>query len=107
MTDIIEINDNNFQSQVIDNSKLVVVDFFAPWCGPCKKMADVISQIADEYNDKVHVCKLNTDESLKTAQDFAISSIPTILIFKDGEPKERLVGLMPKSSLIKNIEKYL
>lgn len=107
MADIKDINDNNFQANVIESSKVTVVDFFAPWCGPCKKMAEVISQISEEYSDNINVYKLNTDENLKIAQDYSISSLPTVLIFKDGEAKERLVGLMPKSSVVKNIEKYL
>ncbi|MCR5260845.1 MAG: thioredoxin [Candidatus Gastranaerophilales bacterium] len=107
MADIKDINDNNFQAKVLEAANLTIVDFFAPWCGPCKKMAEVIGVIADEYAGKVDVYKLNTDENLKIAQEYSISSLPTVLIFKDGEPKERLVGLMPKSAIIKNIEKYL
>ena len=107
MANIQEINDSNFQSEVIDNVKLTVVDFYAPWCGPCRKMADVLAQIADDYQDKISVLKLNTDDNIKIAKEYSISSLPSILIFKDGEAKERLVGLMPKSSLINNIEKYL
>lgn len=107
MTNIQEINDNDFKNKVIDSDEVTVVDFFAPWCGPCRKMADVISQIADDYNGKISVYKLNTDDNIKTAKEYSISSLPSILIFKNGEAKERLVGLMPKSSLINNIEKYL
>ena len=107
MADITELNDNNFKSDVIDSGNLTVVDFFAPWCGPCRKMADVLAQLADDYQGKVNIYKLNTDANIKTAQDYSVSSLPTILIFKDGEEKERLVGLMPKSSLIKNIDKHL
>ena len=107
MANIQEINDSNFQAEVIDNVQLTVVDFYAPWCGPCRKMADVLAQIADDYKDKISVLKLNTDENIKIAKEYSISSLPSILIFKDGEAKERLVGLMPKSSLINNIEKYL
>ncbi|MGN0005977.1 MAG: thioredoxin [Candidatus Gastranaerophilaceae bacterium] len=107
MADIQEINDSNFKDNVIDSENVTVVDFFAPWCGPCRKMADVIAQLADEYQGKISVYKLNTDDNIKTAKEYSISSLPSILIFKNGEAKERLVGLMPKSSLINNIEKYL
>lgn len=107
MANIQEVNDNTFQSHVLEAAQLTVVDFYAPWCGPCRKMADVMAQIAEEYQGKVNVYKLNTDESLKTAKEYSISSLPSILIFKGGEAKERLVGLMPKSSIINNIEKYL
>ncbi len=107
MADIQEINDSNFKNNVIDSDNVTVVDFFAPWCGPCRKMADVMAQLADEYQGKISVYKLNTDDNIKTAKEYSISSLPSILIFKNGEAKERLVGLMPKSSLINNIEKYL
>lgn len=107
MANIQEVNDNTFQSYVLESAQITVVDFYAPWCGPCRKMADVMAQIAEEYQGKVNVYKLNTDECLKTAKEYSISSLPSILIFKGGEAKERLVGLMPKSSIINNIEKYL
>lgn len=107
MADIQEINDSNFKNNVIDSKNVTVVDFFAPWCGPCRKMADVMAQLADEYQGKISVYKLNTDDNIKTAKEYSISSLPSILIFQNGEAKERLVGLMPKSSLINNIEKYL
>ena len=107
MANITELNENNFKNHVTDKNDVTVVDFYAPWCGPCRKMSDVMAQIAEEYQGKINVYKLNTDENIKVAQDFSISSLPTILIFKDGEAKERLVGLMPKSNLVNNIEKYL
>ena len=107
MVNIQDVSDSNFQSQILDSAEPVVVDFYAPWCGPCRKMADVLSQVADDYQGKVKFFKINTDENIKTAKEFSISSLPSVLIYKDGEAKERLVGLMPKSSLINNIEKYL
>ncbi len=107
MVNIQDVSDANFQSQILDSAEPVVVDFYAPWCGPCRKMADVLSQVADDYQGKVKFFKINTDENIKTAKEFSISSLPSVLIYKDGEAKERLVGLMPKSSLINNIEKYL
>lgn len=107
MANIEEVNDNNFKSRVLDRKGVTVVDFFAPWCGPCRKMAEVLSQIADDYQGKVNIYKLNTDENLETAKSMSISSLPSVLVYKDGEAKERMVGLMPKSAIISNIEKHL
>lgn len=107
MANIEEINDNNFKARVLDKNGVTVVDFFAPWCGPCRKMAEVLSQIADEYQGKVNIYKLNTDENLETAKSMSISSLPSVLVYKDGEALERMVGLMPKSAIISNIEKHL
>ena len=107
MANIEEVNDNNFKSRVLDRNGVTVVDFFAPWCGPCRKMAEVLSQIADDYQGKVNIYKLNTDENLETAKSMSISSLPSVLVYKDGETKERMVGLMPKSAIISNIEKHL
>ncbi len=107
MANIEEVNDNNFKSRVLDKNGVTVVDFFAPWCGPCRKMAEVLSQIADDYQGKVNIYKLNTDENLETAKSMSISSLPSVLVYKDGEAKERMVGLMPKSAIISNIEKHL
>lgn len=107
MANIEEVNDNNFKARVLDKNGVTVVDFFAPWCGPCRKMAEVLAQIADEYQGKVNIYKLNTDENLETAKSMSISSLPSILVYKDGEALERMVGLMPKSAIISNIEKHL
>lgn len=102
-----EINDNNFENIVINSENLSIVDFWAPWCGPCRKMSAVIDEVANEFEGKVNVCKINTDENLKSAKEYSISGLPSILIFKGGKPIERLVGLMPKDTLSNNIKKHL
>lgn len=107
MANIEEVNDNNFKARVLGKNGVTVVDFFAPWCGPCRKMAEVLAQIADEYQGKINIYKLNTDENLETAKSMSISSLPSVLVYKDGEALERMVGLMPKSAIISNIEKHL
>ena len=107
MAEIKEINDESFQEEVKNSSKLTVVDFWAPWCGPCRKLGPILDEIANEFAGKVKFVKLNTDENLKTAKDYAISGLPSLLVFKDGKAVERLVGLMPKSSIISNIEKHM
>ena len=107
MSNLAELNENNFDDEVIKSDKLTVVDFWAPWCGPCRKLSPVLDEIAGEFEDKIKLVKVNTDENLKLAQRFSISALPSILIFKNGEPVERLVSLMPKSALITNITKHL
>lgn len=102
---VLELNDNNLNEEIKNGT--VIVDFWAPWCGPCRKLGPVLEEVATELEGKVRVCKLNTDENIKSAQDFAISALPSVIIFKDGEAVERMVGLMPKSTIISNIEKHL
>lgn len=107
MSNAIDINDANFESEVLNCDKPVVVDFWATWCGPCRKLGPVLDEIANEFGEKVKFVKINTDENLKTAKDYAISGLPSLLVFKNGKAVERLVGLMPKSSIISNIEKHM
>ena len=107
MSKIIEINDSNFEEEVKNSTIPVLVDFWAPWCGPCRKLSPVVDELAEEYDEKIKVVKVNTDENLKVTQEFSISGIPCVLIFKDGLAVERLVGLMQKTQLVSNIEKYI
>ena len=107
MSNALEVNDSNFETEVKNCTTPVLVDFWAPWCGPCRKISPIIDDIASEYDGKVKVVKVNTDENMKLTQEFSISGIPSLLIFKKGEAVERLVGLVQKNQLISNIEKYL
>ena len=107
MSNATDINDSSFKDEVIDSEKLTIVDFWAPWCGPCRKLGPVLDEIISEYAEKIKVVKLNTDENLKTAKEYSISGLPTLLLFKNGQAVERLVGFLPKSSIVNNIEKHL
>jgi len=97
------LNESNFESTISAGTP-VVVDFWAPWCGPCRTIAPILEEIATEMGDAVVISKVNVDESPALAQKFGVQSIPTLLFFKDGKIKDMAVGLMPKDALVKRIK---
>lgn len=107
MSNVISINDENFESEVINSTIPVVVDFWATWCGPCRKLSPVVDEIAQTYDGKVKFVKVNVEESIETAKKYSISGLPSLLVFKNGEAVERMAGLMPKSTIISNVEKHI
>ena len=107
MSEILEINDNNFEQTVIKSDTLVVVDFWAPWCGPCRKLAPVLEQLQNEFKDSVKFVKIDADKNINTAKEYGIAALPSILVFKDGIVKEVMVGMLAKSAITSNIKKYL
>lgn len=99
------LSDANFESTIKNGVSLV--DFWAEWCGPCKIQGPIISELADEVNGKANICKLDIDKNQKTAQKYGIQSIPTILIFKDGKPIDKLVGVKPMRVLMKALQSHI
>uniref|UniRef100_A0A383VPF8 Thioredoxin domain-containing protein n=1 Tax=Tetradesmus obliquus TaxID=3088 RepID=A0A383VPF8_TETOB len=101
------VTDDTFKELVLDSSVPVMVDFWAPWCGPCRMIAPLIDELASEYSGKMVCFKLNTDESPGVATEYGIRSIPTVMIFKGGKKMETIIGAVPKASLVQSLEKYL
>ncbi len=100
------VTKENFQTEVLDSDKPVLVDFWAVWCGPCKMISPVVNLIAEE-NDDIKVCKVDVDEEGELAQQFGIMSIPTLLVFKNGELVERTVGVQPKDAIAAMVKKHV
>lgn len=107
MSNVGEVTDATFEQEVLKATLPVLVDFWAPWCGPCRAVAPVVEEIANEYNGKLKVLKLNTDENPKTAQSYRISGIPSLMVFKNGQPVEQVVGAVPKSTLSSAVVKHI
>lgn len=102
-----QVIDSSFNEEVIESSYPVLVDFWAPWCGPCRMIAPVIDQIADDYQNIVKVVKINTDENPTIATEYCIRSIPTLMIFMNGKKVDTVIGAVPKSTLLNTLKKHL
>lgn len=103
----IQFTDHNFQNEVLKSKDAVLVDFFASWCGPCRMMSPIIDELSKEYNGKVRIGKLNVDEQRNTAAKYGVMSIPTMLIFKNGEVVDKIVGALPKQELQNHLNKWI
>ncbi|GAA4654940.1 thioredoxin [Anaerocolumna aminovalerica] len=100
-----KFTDENFEAEVLKSNQLVLVDFYADWCGPCKMLAPTIEEVAKEYKDSVKVGKLNVDESPKTAEKYRVMTIPTLLFIKNGQVLDTVVGVIPKAQITERLEK--
>ncbi|MGB6123646.1 MAG: thioredoxin [Bacteroidota bacterium] len=103
----IELNDTNFQQEVLNSDTPVLVDFWAVWCGPCRMVAPVVEEIAKEYNGKLKVGKLDVDNNPEVSMKFGIRSIPTLMVFKGGQVVEQIVGAMPKRNLMDKVTPHI
>lgn len=102
-----ELTDTDFHQEVDKSDVPYLVDFWAIWCGPCSVVSPIMEAIAQEFDGKIKVGKVNVDNEIKTANDYGIQNIPTIMIFKQGKEAERLIGAVPKDHIVKKLEKYL
>ncbi|NET77344.1 thioredoxin [Okeania sp. SIO1F9] len=107
MTAATPVTDSSFKQEVLESQVPVLVDFWAPWCGPCRMVAPVVEEIAGQYEGQIKVVKVNTDENPNVASQYGIRSIPTLMIFKGGQRVDMVVGAVPKTTLAQTVEKYL
>ena len=104
---ILEVNDSNFDQDVLKSDKPVLIDFWAAWCGPCRALAPIVDELATAYQGKVKVAKMDVDRNSATPMRYGVRGIPTLLVFKGGEVKEQIVGYVPKEQIQKALDKHI
>ncbi|MBX9666434.1 MAG: thioredoxin [Candidatus Obscuribacterales bacterium] len=104
---VLQVTDQSFEKEVLKSDKPVLVDFWAPWCGPCRRQGPIVEELSNELKGKVKVAKLNTDDNPKTAQAYNIRGIPCLIVFKSGKVADQMVGLRSKEELLQTINKHL
>ena len=107
MADPIVLTDDNFESEVLESDRPVLVDFWAAWCGPCRMVSPIVEELVGEYDGRAKVCKLDVDSAQKTAQGYGIRSIPTLLIFREGRVADQVIGAVPKSQITERLDAVL
>jgi thioredoxin 1 len=101
------LTDDNFQNEINNSETPVLIDFWAEWCGPCRRVSPIVEEIAEEYGGRLRVGKLNVDENPRATSQYGIRSIPTLIVFKNGEPVDRIIGAVPKRHIVEVVEKAL
>jgi len=107
MAKALEVTDSTFEQEVLQATHPVLVDFWAVWCSPCKAVAPIVEELAGEYEGKLKVMKLDVDDNPRTAVAYGVQSIPTLLVFKDGKPAERIIGAVPKKAIVDKIQSVI
>jgi thioredoxin 1 len=107
MAKAIEVTDSTFEQEVLQSTQPVLVDFWAAWCGPCRAVAPIVEEIAGDYEGKLKVMKLDVDDNSRTAVAYGVQSIPTLLVFKDGKPAERIIGAVPKKVIVDKLQSVM
>jgi thioredoxin 1 len=102
-----EVTDDTFEEEVLEASEPTLVDFWAAWCGPCRMVAPIVEEIAEEYEDKLRVAKMDVDKNKQTPMKYGVQGIPTLILFKDGSEAARIVGFRPKTAMLEELEPYL
>ncbi len=104
---VLEVTDGNFEQEVLKSERVVMIDFWAAWCQPCKALAPIVDEVAELYNGKLKVVKMDVDKNTSTPSRYGVRGIPTLLVFKDGVVKEQIVGRVPKETIQKAVDKHL
>lgn len=107
MSLVVELNDSNFEAEVLQSDKPVLVDFSASWCGPCKKLEPIVDELADDYEGRIKVGKIDVDKATATAAKFGVMSVPTLILFQGGQVKDQMVGLLSKQALADKVDRVL